>query len=169
VNLKQVIDAFIASREWDRASLGRFQFWADTLGARDIPTITAEEVETALGQLALRGRLIGKRGQSPQHSGQPLAGSTINRYINTLGSVFKYARRLRLVPRSHVSPTRGIERAPEPPDPDRYLRPEEVERLITVAHVIDRRWAGCRCSSCSPSTPASVSVTSWHCGGGTWI
>ncbi|MCK7578685.1 MAG: site-specific integrase [Chromatiales bacterium] len=57
-----------------------------------------------------------------------------------LQSIFKYARRLRLLPRTHVPPTKGLERAPEPPDPNRYLRPEEVERLIAVARVLDQRW-----------------------------
>ena len=39
-----------------------------------------------------------------------------------------------------MAPTRGVERAPEIPDPERYLRPEEVERAIAVARVSDRRW-----------------------------
>jgi len=39
-----------------------------------------------------------------------------------------------------VAPTRGVERAPEPPDPERYLRPEEVERALAVARVLDRQW-----------------------------
>jgi hypothetical protein len=49
-------------------------------------------------------------------SGKPLAGSTLNRYLTQAGSVFKHARRLRLVPRAFVAPTRGIERANERPD-----------------------------------------------------
>jgi len=44
------------------------------------------------------------------------------------------------VRRAFVSPTHGIERAPERADPERYLRPEEVERLLTVARVLDRSW-----------------------------
>jgi len=72
--------------------------------------------------------------------GEPLKGSTINRYLSTLGTVYKHAKRLRVVSRAHVSPTRGLERAPEPVDPERYLRPDEVARLITMARVVDRRW-----------------------------
>jgi integrase len=60
--------------------------------------------------------------------------------LTQIGSVFKHARRLKLVPRTFVAPTRGIERAPERPDPERYLRPEEVARLLAVARVMDRRW-----------------------------
>jgi integrase len=73
-------------------------------------------------------------------SGKPLAGSTVNRYLTQAGSIFKHAKRLKLVPRAFVAPTRGIERTPERPDPERYLRPEEVERVLAVARVVDRRW-----------------------------
>ena len=44
------------------------------------------------------------------------------------------------MPRTFVAPTRGIERAPERPDPEWYLRPEEVERALAVARVLDRHW-----------------------------
>ena len=54
--------------------------------------------------------------------------------------MFKHAKRLQLVPRAFVAPTRGIERSPERADPERYLRPEEVERMLAVARVMDRHW-----------------------------
>ena len=73
-------------------------------------------------------------------SGKPLAGSTVNRYLSQAGSILKHAKRLKLVPRSFIAPTRGIERAPERADPERYLRAEEVERLLAVARVMDRTW-----------------------------
>ena len=41
--------------------------------------------------------------------------------------------------RSHTPPTRGIEKAPELVDPDKY-RPEEVDDLIKVARVVDQKW-----------------------------
>ena len=39
-----------------------------------------------------------------------------------------------------LPPTRGVERLPEPVDPDRYLRVDEVERILACARVVDRRW-----------------------------
>lgn len=136
---KVVVEAYVASREFDKASLSRLDFWTDVLGEKEIAAITAEDIDAALLALAERGRLTaGKRPTA--RSGQPLAGSTINRYLTQAGSVFKHARRLRLVPRTFVAPTRGIERAPERADPERYLRPEEVERALAVARVIDREW-----------------------------
>jgi integrase len=90
-------------------------------------------------RLAERGRLIG--GKKPtEAAGKPLAGATVNRYLTQAGSIFKHARRMRLVPRAHVAPTRGVERSPERPDPERYFRPEEVARLLAVARVRDRKW-----------------------------
>jgi integrase len=136
---KVVVEAFIASKELDSASLTRLAFWTDALGDREIGDITPEDVDAALVALTERGRLAG--GKMPTTAlGRPLAGSTVNRYLTQAGSIFKHARRLRLVPRAFIPPTRGIERAPELPDPERYLRTEEVDRLIAVSRVLDKRW-----------------------------
>lgn len=137
---KNVVEAFIASRhELDSASLSRLAFWTDALGEREIIDITADDMDAALMKLAARGRLTG--GKLPTvTAGKPLAGATINRYLSQVGGVFKHARRLKLVPRAFVPPTRGIERAPERADPDRYFRPEEVLRLIAVSRVVDKKW-----------------------------
>lgn len=138
--LDAVIDAFVASREFDKATLARLRFWSEQLGAQELAAITPDDVDAALVALAERGRLQTRRNRPTQATGQPLSGATINRYITQLGSVYRYARRLRLLPRVFVPPTKGIEKAPEPPNPERYLRPDEVERLITVARLLDRRW-----------------------------
>jgi integrase len=136
---KVVVEAYIASKELDSASLTRLAFWTDALGDREVLDITVDEVDAALVALAERGRLMG--GKMPTTAaGRPLAGSTVNRYLTQAGSIFKHARRLRLVPRAFIPPTRGIERAPELPDPERYLRAEEVERLVAVSRVLDTRW-----------------------------
>ena len=136
---KQVADAFAASRQWDSASLSRLAFWVEMLGDRVISEVTPDQVDDAIVRLAERGRLRGGCRRTVR-SGQPLKGSTVNRYVSTLGSVYRFARRARLVPRTFVPPTRGIERLPEPVDPDRYLRQEEVERILACARVIDGRW-----------------------------
>jgi integrase len=139
--LQAVIDAYAASSPTlDRASFARLDFWREVLGDRELVALMPEHVDDALVTLAERGRLRPRRGQATEATGQPYKGATLNRYLSTLGTVFKYARRLRLIPRGQVSPTRGLERAPEPTDPERYLRPEEVERLLAVARVVDRRW-----------------------------
>jgi len=136
---KIVVEAYVASRELDQASLSRLAFWTDELGDKDVAAITADDIDAALLRLTARGRLTAGKRETAR-SGQPLAGATVNRYLTQAGSVFKHARRLKLVPRAFVAPTRGVERAPERPDPERYLRPEEVERVIAVARAMDRHW-----------------------------
>lgn len=115
-------------------------FWADQFGDRELTAITADAVDAALVRLAERGRLKPTRGQETRRAGKPLAPSSINRYISQLGSVYKFARRLRLIPRTFVFPTANIEKHPEPSDPERYLRPEEVERILKVVRVMDAKW-----------------------------
>ncbi len=136
----ETVEAFVASREYDQATLSRLAFWTTEFGDKNLLEITPDDVDMALVRLAERGRLKPYKHSQSRPAGKPLAPSTINRYISQLGSIFKYAKRLRLVPRSHVPPTANIERSPEPADPDRYLRPEEVEKLLTVARVLDVRW-----------------------------
>ena len=138
--LKDTIDAFVASREVDRSTLGRLAFWDQQLGQFELSAITPDQVDEALVRLAERGRLSPIRGKETTAAGVPLKGSTQNRYISQLQSIFKYARRLRLLPRAHVPPTKGIERSPEPPDPNRYLRTEQVDKIVAIAKVMDRRW-----------------------------
>lgn len=138
--LKTVVDGFVCQREYDQATLSRLGFWVEQLGDMELSAITDEDVDAALVRLAERGRLHAGRGIQAEPVGKPLAGSTLNRYIAQLASIFKYARRLRLLPRAHVPPTRGIEKAPENTHHDRYFRPEEVERLVKVARLIDTRW-----------------------------
>ncbi len=118
-----VVEAFIASRELDAASLSRLAYWTDALGDKEVAVITAEDIDAALVKLAERGRLKGEK-RPTEAAGAPLAGSTVNRYLTQAGSIFKHARRQKLVPRAFVPPTRGIERAPERPDSERYFRPD---------------------------------------------
>ena len=138
---KNVSEAWIVSREHCTGSLGRIQFWVDQFGSIPITDITEDDVDRALEALVARGKVKpGRNGQPATPTGEPLAGSTVNRFISTLAGIFKYARGVRALPRSHTPPTRGIEKAPEPVDPDKYFRPEEVENLLKVARVLDQKW-----------------------------
>ena len=138
---REVTEAWIASKEHCAGSLGRIQFWVDQFGPIPIIAVSEEDVDRALEVLVARGKLRpGRHGQPPTSAGEPLAGSTINRFISTLAGIFKYARRVRALPRSHIPPTKGIEKEPEPADPDKYFRPEEVDDMIKVARVVDQKW-----------------------------
>lgn len=136
---KQVVDAYVATKDLDQSALSRLGFWVDELGDRELATVTAEGIDAALVKLAARGRLHGGK-RSTAAAGKPLAGSTMNRYLTQAGSIFKHAKRMKLVPRAFVAPTRGIERTPERANPERYLSADEVNRLVAVARVVDRHW-----------------------------
>lgn len=137
---KDVAEAWIASREHGSGSLGRIQFWIEQLGHLPIDGISDDQVDDAISALVARGKLTGGISGAGKPTGQPLAGSTINRFVSTLGSIYKYARRLRVIKRSYTPPTIGIEKYPEPVDPEKYFREDEVERLIKVARVVDQKW-----------------------------
>jgi integrase len=139
-NLKTVVDALVASREFDTGALGRFAWWVSLYGDKPLNEISADDVDAGLLALAERGKMRPVRNAPPVATGKPLSGSTINRFITSLGSVYAFARRNRLLPRSFVAPTRGCERSPERVDPDRYLRPDEVEKLVKIARALDTRW-----------------------------
>ena len=47
---KVVVEAFVASRELDQASLSRLAFWCDELGEKEIAAITADDIDAALLQ-----------------------------------------------------------------------------------------------------------------------
>lgn len=138
--LKTVVNGFVSAREYDNATLGRLQFWVDELGEIELADITEEQVDAALVRLAERGKLRAGRNTPTTRLGQPLAGSTLNRYVGQLAQVYKYARRLRLLRRTHVPPTRGVEKAEEATHHDRYFTDAEVDRLVNTARVVDQRW-----------------------------
>ena len=60
--LKQVADAFAASKQLDSSGVGRLAFWVEKLEQRDIIEVTADDVDDQLVQLAKRGKLQAGRG-----------------------------------------------------------------------------------------------------------
>lgn len=138
--MSELIDAFAASRGNDLSALGRLTFFREQLGHLPVLEVTPDDVDAAISELARRGKMKTLRGKGAVPTGQPLSGATLNRAVNLLAGVFKFARRNRLVPRSFSPPTRGFDKAPEPVDPDRYVSAEEYERILACARVADQRW-----------------------------
>ena len=128
--LADLIDCYAGSRDLDAGTISRLSFWYEALGPLELEAIGEPEVDRALAALVRRGNA---------RTGAPLKPATINRHVSQLETLFRHARKLRLLPRGHQAPTRGL-KEPEPADPERYLRPEEVERLLAAARLVDRRW-----------------------------
>ena len=139
--LTHIIDAMMVSDSpADIGSLGRIEFWRTELGHIDIRAITDDDVEDACIRLAKRGKLTAGRNMTARPSGKPLAPSTITRYLTTLAGIYRWAKRQRLLPRRHETPTKGLEKPTSPVDKNKYMTSEEVERLITAARVTDQKW-----------------------------
>ncbi len=49
---KDVVRAFIASHDWDQATLSRLAYWEGEFADREITSITEEDIDAALVKLA---------------------------------------------------------------------------------------------------------------------
>ncbi|MFO8154002.1 hypothetical protein [Thioalkalivibrio sp.] len=96
--LKDVVEAFLAAREYDRATLSRLHFSFQKFADRELADITPDAAGAALVGLAEPGRLKPIRNGTTTPAGKPLAGATLKRYISQLQSIYKYACRRRSVP-----------------------------------------------------------------------
>ncbi len=131
MELATLIDAFCASYEGrDTALFLRLVFWRHRLGHLPLASITADLVDTEIDHLAQRGalHLVGGEGLIPAN--RPLSPASLNRYLVSLGTLLTYARRRRLLPRSFVSPVKGVEKQPEPEGRLIYLTSEQVNPAV---------------------------------------
>ncbi len=91
----------------------RLEYFIEAFDQKDVTLVTGADIEMALDQLAARGKLKVQRTKNGLvyiKTGLPLSPATINRYLNSLGSMYKELRRLRVTPRGFISPTKGVER-----------------------------------------------------------
>lgn len=129
LTLSELVDAYMAQYiGGDAAMPQRLRWWLEHLGYRPAFAITADDVDELMGVLgASEGRTWNGKSRGMR------SGTTCNRYLTVLGSVYKWARRRRIAPRGFVSPTRGVERFPEAQHRVRYLSDEERTRLLAVS------------------------------------
>jgi integrase len=138
--LAQLIHAYMANYAGADRSIGsRLDYWHRTLGERPAAEIHSDDVADALAALMQsNGRTFMGRdasGAKRFKARGPIAGTTADRVLTSLGSVYKWARRRRLLPRGHISPCRGVERAGAAPHRVRYLDDAERARLLAACRV----------------------------------
>jgi integrase len=120
----------------------RVQFWIDQFGDRDITALLTDDIEDAIDVLAKRKKLrvmTRKTGVERIESDQTLSPSSINRHVAALGTVFKDARRMRLLPRGFSSPMRGVTRQEEGPGRTLSVTLDDVRRLVAACRISRNR------------------------------
>jgi hypothetical protein len=116
----------------------RLKAWVRIMGDKPLIGITPDDVEDGLRQIAAvpsrvyagkdadGQRVFRKRGTGRR------SNATVNRHHIALAGLYAWARKQRLLPRGFVSPTRLVEKLPEPRGRVRYLKDDERERLLTA-------------------------------------
>ncbi len=117
----------------------RLKAWVRLLGDKPLATISPDDIEDGLAQLAAEparvfagkdadgNRIFRKKGTGRR------ANATINRYFVALCALYTWARKNRRLPRGFESPTRHIEKLTEDRGRVRYLKEDERERLLVAA------------------------------------
>ena len=122
----------------DHSAAARIEFWEKHLGSLEISQITPEVIDQGIATLMDQPAQI-YVGRNPDGTrryksiGRPKSDSTLNRYINALGSILKHLKKRRRLPTGWVSPLSDIQKFPENPGRVEYLTESEIERLITAA------------------------------------
>lgn len=139
----------------DPSQAARLRFWLEQLGHQDVKTITALDIDDAISVLMQRPAqtcLRTKKGKNDagedvyeiryRDLDRPKSDATLNRYIASLGSVFRFLKKMRLI-RGFISPISGVEKFKESAGKLEFLTEAEIEVLIAAAR--SARWKKLPC------------------------
>jgi integrase len=131
----------------DNSFAPRVVFWIDRFGHRDITTITRADVEAGIDALVDKDRtkihvtrVDGKR--VVKHipiPGQKISPASVNRYVASLGTVFKTLLKKRKLPFDFNSPMKGATRFEEGEGRTLSVTIKDVQRLVACARVSRNR------------------------------
>lgn len=143
----------------DASYASKIGFFIDQLGHKPVTAVTPEDIELALDALTQRGKLATRTtrdGVIFLATHKPLAPATRNRYLSSLGTLYRDLRRHRITPRGFVSPTKGVER--EATDNGRTLSVtvEDVKRLVAACRLSRNRTLA--------AITAMAATTGWRLG-----
>jgi predicted DNA-binding transcriptional regulator YafY len=136
--LQEAISLYLAAYTGrDTTREQRLAVWVRIMGEKPLNTITVDDVDNGMALLASEaprvysgldadGNAIFKR------KGTKRSGSTLNRYLTALAALFTWARKNRVLPRTHESPTRHIDKALEGRGRVRFLTDAERGRLLSA-------------------------------------
>lgn len=142
----------------------RIQYWINFMGEKDISEITSEDVDAGIEAMARRGKLRQLPGGIWTKSGEPLAAGTLNRHISALGHVYKLGKSQRIIPKSTVSPTKGVEKAREGSGRIINLSRDQIDRIIDASRLM--RWRKFTAMICVAMTSGArlgnLQTMTWH-------
>jgi integrase len=114
----------------------RLKAWVRILGDKSLTSITVDDIEDGLRQLADEPARVyagkdadGNRVFRKKASGRR-SNATVNRYFVAMCALYTWARKNRYLPRGFESPTRHIEKLAEDRGRVRYLKDDERDRLL---------------------------------------
>jgi integrase len=116
----------------------RLECFIEAFDQKDVALINGADIEDALDKLAARGKLKVHKtrdGLKYFQTGKPLSPATLNRYLNSLGTMYKELRRLRVTPRGFVSPTKGVERPSGGTPRTLDVTLDDVKKLIAACRL----------------------------------
>lgn len=142
--------AIAAYKGRDESFAARLQFWIDHFGAKPVTAILSDDVNDGIDLLVQKRRVLvqtRKTGVTRVESDQPISGSTVNRYVASLGTCFKLLGNrglrnnpgLRLLPRGFVNPIRGVAGQEEGESRTVDVTTSDVMRLIACCRVSRNR------------------------------
>jgi integrase len=126
----------------DKAFPSRVQFWVNKFGDKDIAAVTRDDIEDAIDLLAqkkkqrnLTRKVNGKQVSVIVELDELVSGSTVNRHIAALGTVFKSLKKMRKLPRGFSNPCVKIERMEEGEGRTLSVTVDDVKRLVAACRI----------------------------------
>jgi integrase len=136
----QYLDAYEGR---DPTRVQRLAFWVKAYGDKPLASITIDDVEAGLKTLATQPARV---FSGKDVDGNPIfkaktgkrAPATLNRYLISLAAMFTWARKNRVLPRNHESPTKFVDKYSEGRGRVRFLTEDERAALLEACH--DSAW-----------------------------
>lgn len=134
--LEEAVRLYLAAYEGrDPTRVQRLSFWVKVYGQKPLSQINIDDIDAGLSTLATAparvysGKDVDGNPIFKRKSGKR-APATLNRYLISLAALFTWARKNRVLPRNHESPTRHVDKYSEGRGRVRYLSDDERSRLL---------------------------------------
>lgn len=136
--VSEAIDLYMAGYAGrDQSRVTRLRWWEKEIGHLKLCEVDQDHIFHALEALTARRPRYwaGKDADGEpilKAKAKPYSPATINRYAASIGAIFTWCIRKRIVPKDWAHPCRGIERQPENNEVVRFLSKEERVALLSA-------------------------------------